>query len=74
MGNKGHMSNERAGQFLAKVIDEGTEQVFLGHLSKENNYADLAYETVKVELSLHNMNPEKRNLNLLIADRTNPTF
>ena len=74
MGNKGHMSNERAGQFLAKVINEETEQVFLGHLSKENNYADLAYETVKVELSLHNMNPEKRNLNLLIADRTNPTF
>ena len=74
MGNKGHMSNERAGQFLSKVIDKGTKQIFLGHLSKENNYAQLAYETVKVELSLHNLNPDKRDIDMVIADRTKPTF
>lgn len=74
MGNLGHMSNERAGQFLSKVIDEGTRQVFLGHLSKENNYAELAYETVKVELALHNMDPETRDISLVIAKRDKPTY
>ncbi|MBR5046972.1 MAG: MBL fold metallo-hydrolase [Eubacterium sp.] len=74
MGNKGHMSNERAGQFLSKVIDEGTRNIFLGHLSKENNYAELAYETVKVELSMHNIDPDKRKLSLVIAKRSEPTY
>ncbi len=74
MGNKGHMSNERAGQFLSKIIGEDTRHVFLGHLSKENNYADLAYETVKVELSLHGIDLDRHPVSLKIASRTEPTY
>ena len=32
--------------------------MLLGHLSKENNYAELAYETVKLEVTLGD-NPYK---------------
>lgn len=73
MGNKGHLSNERAGQFLSKVIGEECKHIFLGHLSKENNYGELAYETVKVELLLHNIDLDKANFTLQVASRTAPT-
>ncbi|MDO5147158.1 MAG: MBL fold metallo-hydrolase [Eubacteriales bacterium] len=74
MGNQGHLSNERAGQFLSKVIGKKCRHIFLGHLSKENNYGELAYETVKVELLAHNIDMEKEDFTLQVADRCAPTF
>ncbi|MDO4942877.1 MAG: MBL fold metallo-hydrolase [Lachnospiraceae bacterium] len=50
LSNRGHLSNDRSAQFLADIISKNTREVFLGHLSKENNYAELAYETVKLSL------------------------
>ncbi|GHU63009.1 MBL fold metallo-hydrolase [Clostridia bacterium] len=46
----GHLSNKAAGEFLAKILHQGLRDIYLGHLSKENNYAALAYETVCQEL------------------------
>lgn len=74
MGNDGHLSNERAGQFLSKVIGEECRHIFLGHLSKENNYGELAYETVKVELLAHNIDMDKQKFTMQVADRQAPTF
>ena len=45
------MSNELSGRLLCDILHNGLQQVILGHLSKENNYAELAYETVKLEVS-----------------------
>ncbi len=43
----GHLSNETAAQVIARVVAEGrVRSVLLGHLSKENNLPELAYETV----------------------------
>ena len=74
MGNTGHLSNERAGQFLSRVIGKNCRHIFLGHLSKENNYGELAYETVRVELLAHNIDAEKENFTIRVADRYAPTF
>jgi phosphoribosyl 1,2-cyclic phosphodiesterase len=52
LGREGHLSNERCAQLIDEVATERTRKVYLGHLSKENNYEKLAYETVRV--SLHN--------------------
>ena len=53
LGEKGHLSNDSAGELLSKLIGSGKLwQVLLGHLSKENNYAALAYETVRVQIGL----------------------
>lgn len=52
LGSHGHLSNERCAQLIDDVAGANTQKVYLGHLSKENNYEKLAYETVKV--SLHN--------------------
>lgn len=52
LGERGHLSNESAGQLLCKVLHDGLKHIFLGHLSKENNYEELAYETVRLEVLL----------------------
>ncbi|MCC8085256.1 MAG: MBL fold metallo-hydrolase, partial [Clostridium sp.] len=50
LGDHGHLSNENAGRLLNCVLHDKLKKVFLGHLSKENNYEELAYETVRLEI------------------------
>ncbi len=45
-GNHGHLSNDAAGEVIAYMAEKGTKHFLLGHLSKENNFPDLAYQTV----------------------------
>lgn len=51
MGDYGHLSNENAGRLLNCILHENLKKILLGHLSKENNYEELAFETVKLEIS-----------------------
>ena len=51
LGEHGHLSNENAGRLLSCILHEGLKFICLGHLSKENNYEALAYETVCLEIS-----------------------
>ncbi|UQS84292.1 MBL fold metallo-hydrolase [Bombilactobacillus thymidiniphilus] len=46
ISDSGHLSNVDGAQALLDVIGNQTKQVFLGHLSPENNLKDLAHETV----------------------------
>lgn len=57
-GDKGHLSNELSGRLLCDILHDNLKHVVLGHLSKENNYEELAYETVKLEVTLGD-NPYK---------------
>lgn len=52
LGDRGHLSNESAGKLLCELLHDDLKAVFLGHLSKENNYEELAFETVKLEIAL----------------------
>ena len=52
MGERGHLSNELSGRLLCDILHDNLKNVMLGHLSRENNYAELAYETVKLEVTL----------------------
>lgn len=47
LSNRGHLSNENAGVMCKKLIEHGTKDIILGHLSMQNNNPDLAYLTVK---------------------------
>lgn len=51
LGDHGHLSNENAGRLLSCILHENLKHIFLGHLSKENNYEELAYETVRLEIT-----------------------
>ncbi len=56
LSHKGHLSNEEAGKFCVELVKKGTEKILLAHLSKENNFPELAFETVKGILREKNMN------------------
>ena len=69
MGDKGHLSNELSGQLLCDILHDKLQHVILGHLSKENNYAELAYETVKLEVTVGD-NPYKgEDIPIMVAGR-----
>ncbi len=69
MGDKGHLSNELSGRLLCDILHDNLKSVMLGHLSKENNYAELAYETVKLEITFGD-NPYKgEDIPLKVARR-----
>ena len=46
LGDKGHLSNEMAGKVAVHLAERGTCRFLLGHLSRENNFPELAYQTV----------------------------
>ena len=50
LSDHGHLSNENAGRLLSCILHDGLKQILLGHLSRENNYEALAYETVRLEI------------------------
>lgn len=50
LSRRGHLSNDDAGQTAAKLIAAGARQVVLGHLSKENNFPELALRSVEAIL------------------------
>lgn len=50
LGDTGHLCNELAGKVVAYLATKGTQKFLLGHLSKENNFPELAFETVKSAL------------------------
>lgn len=45
LGVKGHLSNDACAQALQTLVKNGTTRIFLGHLSRENNVPQLAYQT-----------------------------
>lgn len=59
LGDRGHLSNELSGQLLSRVLHDDMKYIFLGHLSKENNMPELAYEAVKTEVTLSPLNGYK---------------
>lgn len=69
MGELGHLSNELSGRLLCDILHDGLRSVVLGHLSKENNYAELAYETVKLEVSLGDNPYRGEDIPIIVAKR-----
>lgn len=66
-GPNGHLSNSDAGSTISHLINHGLHNVMLGHLSKENNFPELAYKTVMEKLIEANISENCLQLN--VADR-----
>jgi phosphoribosyl 1,2-cyclic phosphodiesterase len=49
-GDHGHLSNDDSARTIMHLLQRGTEQFVLSHLSRENNYPELAYLTVRNHL------------------------
>lgn len=70
LGKRGHLSNERSGRLLLELLNEHLKAVFLGHLSNDNNYPELAYETVKAEIINNPFTDDIRDFNIQVASRS----
>ena len=53
LGRKGHLSNEDAGKAACELTGAGAQRIILGHLSKNNNFPDLALKTCEYVLAEH---------------------
>jgi phosphoribosyl 1,2-cyclic phosphodiesterase len=69
-GPNGHLSNQIAGKTIARLMESGLEEVMLGHLSKENNFPELALKTVQEELNYAGYN--ENSVKIEVASRNNP--
>ena len=63
-GPNGHLSNSDAGKAISYLSSYGLKNVMLGHLSKENNFPELAYKTVVNELIENNISENIVSLNV----------
>ena len=62
----GHLSNIEAGKTINYLSNFGVKNIMLGHLSKENNFPELAYKSVLEQI-------ENKNLTLNVASRFEPS-
>ena len=70
-GELGHLSNDEAGELVSYLSNKNLRSVMLGHLSKENNFPELAYKTVADELINRKSDTSKLEIN--VATRIKPS-
>ncbi len=73
LGNKGHLCNEASGRLLGEILHDHFQTVILGHLSKENNMPELAYETVRQEINLGDNPYFAKDFRMIVAKRDSVT-
>lgn len=73
LSDHGHLSNENSGRMISKLLNDNTKAVFLGHLSKENNLPELAYETVRLEIEASETPYHGNDFPLIVAKRDCPS-
>ncbi len=71
-GPHGHLSNSTAGKTIWNLLlKNDLKEVMLGHLSKENNFPELAYQTVTNELIENHA--DMNTIRLSVASRYSPS-
>lgn len=70
-GPNGHLSNNETGKLISLLIKSGLNSVMLGHLSKENNFPELAYKTVVEEIIYNNYS--ENSISIGVAKRDCPS-
>ncbi len=73
LGLKGHLSNDNAGRLLCEILHENIKAILLGHLSKENNYEELALATVGTEITMGDNPFRADDFPIEIAKRDEPS-
>lgn len=75
MSEKGHLSNDDAGDALGRVLQGNNEVVLLAHLSQDNNVPELAIDTVREKLINQGIDVDNEiRLNLSHRNRSSELF
>ena len=69
LSDDGHLSNELSGRLLSSILHDDMEHILLGHLSKENNMPELAYETVRLEIDMADNKYRAGDFRIAVAKR-----
>lgn len=72
VGDLGHLSNETSAKLICRLVHDKLKHIVLAHLSKDNNYEDLAYETVRLEL-YQLLKEDYKRIGLSVARRDGPS-
>lgn len=72
LSTHGHLCNEDAGSFCVELAKNGTRHIVLGHLSKENNFPELALRCSELSLRTAGIEPG-RDMRLDVAKRDEVT-
>ena len=72
-GERGHLSNEDSAELVSKVLHEGLKKIVLAHLSKDNNFPELAFQTHKNSLA-ENWRFGTEIPEILVAKRDDPSL
>lgn len=73
LGERGHLSNEASGRLLGEILHDHMQYILLGHLSKENNMPALAYEAVRLEITMGENPYDADDFPIAVADRDQPS-
>lgn len=73
LGERGHLSNENTGRLLCRILHDKLQTVLLGHLSKENNLPELAYESVRMEINMGDTPYKAGDFDIRVARRSEVT-
>ena len=65
---KSHLCNDAAGEAAYQLICSGAKRIILGHLSKENNFPELALRSCESSLISHGVHPGS-DADLCVASR-----
>ncbi len=72
LSDNGHLSNESCSEILPSLVNQGTKNIILSHLSAHNNLPDLAFQTALYHLNSYGMHIDK-DFSLSIAPKVNET-
>lgn len=73
LGDRGHLSNENSGRLLCRILHDNLKAVLLGHLSRENNLPELAFESVRMEISMGDNPYQAGDFDIRVARRNEVT-
>ncbi len=73
LGERGHLSNENSGRLLTRILHDNLKAVLLGHLSKENNLPELAFESVRMEINMGDVPYRAGDFDIRVAKRSEVT-
>lgn len=73
LGKKGHLSNEASGRLLSAILHDNMKHIVLSHLSHENNLPELAYEAVRLEVTMADNQYRGDDFDITVAKRDIPS-
>lgn len=73
LGKKGHLSNENSGRLLCRLLNDHLKHIVLGHLSNENNLPELAFEAVRLEITMSENDYCPEDFCITVAKRSEPS-